>query len=229
MKVLVVEDEEKIASFVVKGLAAAGYEAEHVATGTEAIERAHEADVMVLDLGLPDVDGIDVIRKIRERDLETQVIVLTARAELGDRVQGLELGADDYLVKPFAFEELLARIRARVRTIEQVERRHLHADGIRMDLLERTVSVDGRRVDLSTRQFELLEVFLRAGNGVLTRERILDQVWGLSFDPGTNIVDVYVGYLRRKIGQHRIETVRNQGYRLAPGGSVQATVPESSH
>jgi two-component system copper resistance phosphate regulon response regulator CusR len=229
MKVLVVEDEEKIASFVVKGLAAAGYEAEHVATGTEAIERAHEADVMVLDLGLPDVDGIDVLRRIRERDLETQVIVLTARAELGDRVQGLELGADDYLVKPFAFEELLARIRARVRTIEQVERRHLLVDGIRMDLLERTVSVDGRRVDLSTRQFELLEVFLRAGNGVLTRERILDQVWGLSFDPGTNIVDVYVGYLRRKIGPHRIETVRNKGYRLAPGGSVQATAPGSSH
>jgi DNA-binding response OmpR family regulator len=216
VKVLVVEDEDKIASFVVKGLAAVGYETEHVATGAEAIERAPEADVMVLDLGLPDIDGIDVLRRIRERDLETQVIVLTARAELGDRVQGLELGADDYLVKPFAFEELLARIRARIRTIEQVERRHLHVDAIRMDLLERTVSVEGRRVDLSSRQFELLEVFLRAGNGVLSREQLLEQVWGLPFDPGTNIVDVYVGYLRRKIGAHRIETVRNQGYRLAP-------------
>ena len=220
MKVLVVEDEQKIASFVVKGLAAAGYEAEHVTTGAEAIERAAEADVMVLDLGLPDVDGTDVLRRIRERDLETQVIVLTARAELGDRVQGLELGADDYLVKPFAFEELLARIRARVRTLEQVERRHLHIDGIRMDLLERTVSVDGRRVDLSARQFELLEVFLRAGSAVLSREELLEQVWGLEFDPGTNVVDVYVGYLRRKIGAQRIETVRNRGYRLWSDGST---------
>ena len=216
MKVLVVEDEGKIASFIVKGLSGAGYETEHVTTGGEAIERAAGADVMVLDLGLPDTDGLDVIRAIRERDLETQVIVLTARAELADRVQGLELGADDYLVKPFAFEELLARIRARVRTLEQVERRHLAFDGIRMDLLERKVSVGGRQVELSGRQFELLEVFLRAPGEILDRERLLEQVWGLAFDPGTNVVDVYVGYLRRKIGAARIETVRNHGYRLRP-------------
>jgi DNA-binding response OmpR family regulator len=214
MKVLVVEDEEKIASFIVKGLSGAGYETERVATGAEAIVRAADADVMVLDLGLPDLDGIDVLSRIREQDLETQVIVLTARAELTDRVHGLERGADDYLVKPFAFEELLARIRARVRSLEQVERRHLNADGIRMDLLERKVSVDGRQVDLSARQFDLLEVFLRSGGEVLTRDRLLEQVWGLDFDPGTNIVDVYVGYLRRKIGAQRIETVRNRGYRL---------------
>jgi DNA-binding response OmpR family regulator len=216
MKVLVVEDEGKIASFIVKGLSSAGYETEHVTTGGEAVERAADADVMVLDLGLPDTDGLDVIRAIRERDLETQVIVLTARAELTDRVLGLELGADDYLVKPFAFEELLARIRARVRTLEQVERRHLAFDGIRMDLLERNVSVGGRRVELPARQFELLEVFLRAPGEVLDREQLLEQVWGLAFDPGTNIVDVYVGYLRRKIGAARIETVRNHGYRLRP-------------
>jgi DNA-binding response OmpR family regulator len=216
MKVLVVEDEGKIASFIVKGLSGAGYETEHVTTGGEAVERAADADVMILDLGLPDTDGLDVIRAIRERDLETQVIVLTARAELTDRVLGLELGADDYLVKPFAFEELLARIRARVRTLEQVERRHLAFDGIRMDLLERNVSVGGRRVELPARQFELLEVFLRAPGEVLDREQLLEQVWGLAFDPGTNIVDVYVGYLRRKIGAARIETVRNHGYRLRP-------------
>jgi DNA-binding response OmpR family regulator len=215
MKVLVVEDEEKIASFIVKGLAGAGYETEHVGTGAEAIERAPEADVMVLDLGLPDLDGLDVIRRVREQNLETQVICLTARAELADRVHGLEQGADDYLVKPFAFEELLARIRARVRSFEQVERRHLSADGIRMDLLDRKVSVDGRRVEFSARQFELLEVFLRSGGAILTREQLLEQVWGLAFDPGTNIVDVYVGYLRRKIGADRIQTVRNQGYRLS--------------
>ena len=217
MKVLVVEDEAKIASFIVKGLVGAGYETEHVGTGAEAIERVPDADVMVLDLGLPDLDGIEVLRRIRERDLETQVIVLTARAELADRVDGLERGADDYLVKPFAFEELLARIRARVRSLEQVERRHLSLDSIRMDLLDRKVSVDGRRVDLSARQFALLEVFLRSGGEVLTRDRLLEQVWGLDFDPGTNVVDVYVGYLRKKIGADRIETVRNRGYRFRVG------------
>lgn len=214
MKVLVVEDEDKIASFIVKGLAGAGYETEHVRTGAEAMTRASDADVIVLDLGLPDMDGIDVLGQIRAEDLDTQVIVLTARAELADRVQGLEGGADDYLVKPFAFEELLARIRARARTVEQVERRHVSADGIRMDLLERTVSVDGRRVDLSARQFELLEVLLRAAGQVLSRRQLLEQVWGFSFDPGTNVVDVYVGYLRKKLGPERIETVRNRGYRL---------------
>jgi two-component system, OmpR family, copper resistance phosphate regulon response regulator CusR len=214
MKVLVVEDEERIASFVVKGLTTVGYETEHVTTGAEALERAATADVIVLDLGLPDVDGMEVLRRIRRDGLDAQVIVLTARAELDDRIEGLELGADDYLVKPFAFEELLARIRARVRSLEQVERRHLRFDGIRMDLLERRVSVDGRAVDLSARQFELLEVLLRAEGDVLSREQLLEQVWGLEFDPGTNVVDVYIGYLRRKIGPERIETVRTRGYRL---------------
>ncbi len=220
MRILVVEDEEKIASFIVKGLAAAGYDAEHVTTGAAALERVAAADVMVLDLGLPDLDGIDVIEQLRGNGVDTQIIVLTARAELADRVTGLEHGADDYLVKPFAFEELLARIRARVRAIELVARRHLLVDGIRMDLLERKVSVDGRPVGLPARQFELLEVFLRAPGELLTREWLLAQVWGLAFDPGTNVVDVYVGYLRKKIGSARIETVRNGGYRLVARPSV---------
>ncbi len=220
MKVLVVEDEAKIASFIVKGLTAAGYEAQHVSTGTEAIAAAPHADVVVLDLGLPDVDGVDVLEKMRAGGVEAQVIVLTARGEIADRVDGLERGADDYLTKPFAFEELLARIRARVRTLEQVERRDLAACGIRMDLLERRVSVDGRTVELSARQFGLLEVFLRAPGRVLTREHLLAQVWGIDFDPGTNVVDVYVGYLRRKVGPDRIETVRSQGYRLCEEGAV---------
>ena len=214
MKVLVVEDEAKIASFIVKGLAAAAYDVEHVMTGAAALERAAAADVMVLDLGLPDLDGIDVIEQLRGDGVDTQIIVLTARAELADRVTGLEHGADDYLVKPFAFEELLARIRARVRAIELVGRRHLLVDGIRMDLLERKVTVHGRPVGLPARQFDLLEVFLRAPGELLTRERLLAQVWGLAFAPGTNVVDVYVGYLRRKIGPGRIQTVRNGGYRL---------------
>ena len=224
MRVLVVEDEAKIASFIVKGLAAAGYDAEHVTTGAEALERAAAADVMVLDLGLPDLDGIDVIEQLRGDGVDTQIIVLTARAELADRVTGLEHGADDYLVKPFAFEELLARIRARVRAIELVARRHLLVDGIRMDLLERKVSVDGRPVGLPARQFELLEVFLRAPGELLTREWLLAQVWGLAFDPGTNVVDVYVGYLRKKIGPARIETVRNGGYRLVARSTARRVV-----
>jgi DNA-binding response OmpR family regulator len=228
MKVLVVEDEARIASFVVKGLTAAGYQTDHVTTGGEAIRHATDADVIVLDLGLPDVDGMDVLRRIREDGLDAQVIVLTARAELDDRVEGLELGADDYLVKPFAFEELLARIRARVRSLEQVERRHLRYDGIRMDLLDRRVSVDGRLVELSARQFELLEVLLRAEGAVLSRDELLEHVWGLPFDPGTNVVDVYIGYLRRKIGPERIETVRTRGYRLVPagGGGVPPAPPD---
>jgi len=220
MKVLVVEDEARIASFVTKGLEAAGYETEHVETGAAAVERASNADVIVLDLGLPDIDGIEVLERIRADGLDAQVIVLTARAELDDRVEGLERGADDYLVKPFAFEELLARIRARVRSLEEVERRHLRFDGIRMDLLDRRVSIDGRLVDLSARQFEVLEVLVRAGGEVLSREQLLERVWGLAFDPGTNVVDVYIGYLRRKIGSERIQTVRTRGYRLVDVGAT---------
>jgi two-component system copper resistance phosphate regulon response regulator CusR len=225
VKVLVVEDETKIASFIMKGLAGAGYETEHVTRGRDALERVAGADLIVLDLGLPDLDGIEVLRRIRGDGLDTQVIVLTARAELADRVEGLELGADDYLVKPFAFEELLARIRARVRSMEQVERRHLRFDGIRMDLLDRSVSIDGRLIELSARQFELLEVLVRAEGRVLSREQLLQQVWGLAFDPGTNVVDVYIGYLRRKIGPERIETVRTRGYRLVDTGSAPGTPP----
>jgi DNA-binding response OmpR family regulator len=225
MRILVVEDEERIASFVVKGLTAAGYETDRVATGAAALERSATADVIVLDLGLPDIDGMEVLRRVRRDGLDAQVIVLTARAELDDRVEGLEHGADDYLVKPFAFEELLARIRARVRSLEQVERRHLRFDGIRMDLLERRVSVDGRAVDLSARQFELLEVLLRAEGAVRSREQLLEQVWGFEFDPGTNVVDVYIGYLRRKIGPDRIETVRTRGYRLVSGATGTPPAP----
>jgi two-component system copper resistance phosphate regulon response regulator CusR len=225
MKVLVVEDEARIASFIEKGLAAAGYETEHVTTGNEAIARSTGVDVVVLDLGLPDVDGMEVLRRIRADGLDVQVIVLTARAELADRVEGLEGGADDYLVKPFAFEELLARIRARVRSLEESERRHLRFDGIRMDLLDRRVSVDGTPVELSARQFELLEVLIRAEGGILSREQLLEQVWGIPFDPGTNIVDVYIGYLRRKIGADRIETVRTRGYRLVGGATGAQPAP----
>jgi DNA-binding response OmpR family regulator len=146
------------------------------------------------------------------------VIVLTARDGVDDRVDGLEAGADDYLVKPFAFEELLARVRARVRARDQQPDRILRWGAVRMDRLARRVTVDGHRIDLSGREFELLEAFLQQPSEVHTREALLSSVWGLGFDPRSNLVDVYVRYLRRKLGPGRIETVKGAGYRLAPDG-----------
>jgi DNA-binding response OmpR family regulator len=217
MRVLLVEDEDRIASFVVKGLAAHGYEVERVSNGADALRRAPDADLAILDLGLPDIDGLDVLSALRSSAIDVQVIVLTARGDVDDRVRGLERGADDYLSKPFAFEELLARIRARVRTLEQGGRRQLAHHGVRMDLLRREVTVDGRRVELSAREFELLQAFLREPSQTLSRETLLSHVWGLEFDPRSNLVEVYVRYLRKKLGSGRIVTVKGLGYRLAGG------------
>ena len=216
MRILVVEDEQRIAAFIVKGLTRQGYEVEHVRTGHEALQRAGRCDVVILDLGLPDVDGLHVLTALRAAQEDVQVIVLTARSGVDDRVEGLEAGADDYLSKPFAFEELLARIRARVRTLEQRHRSVLRWGSLQMDLLARRVSVDGRRVDLSAREFALLEALLRRPSETHTRESLLANVWGLAFDPRSNLVDVYVRYLRRKLGRDRIQTVKGAGYRLAP-------------
>jgi DNA-binding response OmpR family regulator len=229
MKILLVEDEARIASFVMKGLAAHGYEVEHVTTGADALRRVSETDVAILDLGLPDMDGLDLLPALRSSSTDVQVIVLTARGDVDDRVRGLELGADDYLSKPFAFEELLARVRARIRTLEQGERRQLAHAGVRMDLLRREVAVDGRRVELSAREFDLLQAFLREPARTLSRETLLSQVWGLEFDPRSNLVEVYVRYLRRKLGRGRILTVKGHGYRLAdttPRGG-EASLPEN--
>ena len=219
MKILVVEDEERIATFLVKGLSREGYDLEHVKTGRDALERAGGSDLVILDLGLPDVDGLDVLTSLRAEREDVQVIVLTARDGVDDRVEGLEAGADDYLVKPFAFEELLARIRARVRAMDQQRHRILRWGAVRMDRLARRVTVDGRRIDLSAREFELLEAFLHQPSEIHTREALLASVWGLGFDPRSNLVDVYVRYLRRKLGSGRIETVKGFGYRLAPDGA----------
>jgi DNA-binding response OmpR family regulator len=216
MNVLLVEDEERIASFLRKGLARHGYDVTVASTGREGIERAAAADVVILDLGLPDMDGLDVLSALRIAEVGAQVIVLTARGDVDDRVEGLERGADDYLAKPFAFEELLARIRARVRTLEERERRVLaHAD-VRMDLLRRRVTVEDVPVALSGREFALLEAFLRDPAAILSRSALLSRVWGLEFDPRSNLVEVYVRTLRKKLGADRIETVKGRGYRLAP-------------
>ena len=218
MRILVVEDEARIASFLVKGLGAAGYAVEHVGTGADALAKAVHGDfqLLILDLRLPDMDGFDVLAAVRARGDQTPVIVLTARGDVHDRVRGLDLGADDYVTKPFAFDELLARVRARLRDSGRPPASDLgvlETPGLRLDVRTRRVDVDGQEVTLTAREFALLETFMRHTSQVLSREQLLSQVWGYDFDPGTNVVDVYVGYLRKKIGA-RVETVRGMGYRL---------------
>jgi DNA-binding response OmpR family regulator len=218
VKLLVVEDEARVASFLVKGLRAHGYGVEWVSTGREALRRAADADVslVILDLGLPDLDGLEVLESLRERGGTVPVLVLSARGRVNDRVKGLDLGADDYLAKPFAFEELLARIRANLRPRADVPPGVLRVGGITVDLLRREVTADGRTFSLSAREFALLQAFAENPRRVLSRQELLSMAWGIDFDPGTNLVDVYVGYLRRKLGEPFIETVRGAGYRLCP-------------
>jgi DNA-binding response OmpR family regulator len=213
MKILVVEDEDRIASFLEKGLSAQGFLVERAASGIAALSMGSDQDLTILDLGLPDVDGLDVLKHWRDTGNQVPVIILTARDKLDDRVRGLNLGADDYLPKPFAMDELLARVRARLRG-RNSSPATLEAGGVRLDLLTREASVGGRMIDLPPREFELLEEFVRHPNQVLARERLLSHVWKLDFDPRSNLVDVYVGYLRRKVGEAFIETVRGAGYRF---------------
>lgn len=216
MNLLVVEDEERIASFLAKGLRAHGYSVEWVSSGREALLRVTEADIslVILDLGLPDLDGLEVLEGLRERGATVPVLVLSARGRVDDRVKGLNLGADDYLAKPFAFEELLARIRANLRPRTTVSPGVLRVGGIRVDVLQREVTIDGRPVSLSAREFSLLKAFVGHPLQVLSRQELLSMAWGMNFDPRTNLVDVYVGYLRRKLGEAVIETVRGAGYCL---------------
>jgi DNA-binding response OmpR family regulator len=215
MRLLVVEDETRIATFLVKGLTAAGYAVDLTSTVAQALELIAENEfaLVVLDRRLPDGDGLDVLRAIRARGEDLSVIVLTARGEIEDRVEGLDLGADDYLTKPFAFEELLARVRARLRG-GSAQASVLASGEIELDLRTRRARGFVGEVDLTQREFTLLETFLRHRGQVLSREQLLSQVWGMDFDPGSNLVDVYVGYLRRKLGEGSIETVRGAGYRL---------------
>ncbi|WP_261565129.1 response regulator transcription factor [Frankia gtarii] len=219
-RVLIAEDERRITSFVEKGLRANGLVPVCVPDGASALAVAMsgEVDLLVLDLGLPDMDGFTVLRRLREAGLTLPVVVLTARDGVRDTVAALEGGADDYMSKPFRFEELLARIRLRLRL--RVDRGPeptvLRAGDLALDLRTRRADVDGRTVDLTAREFVLMETFLRHPGHVLAREQLLSAVWGYDYDPGSNIVDVYVGYLRRKVGAERISTVRGMGYRLEP-------------
>ena len=222
MKLLVVEDEQRVASFLVKGLRANGYGVEWVSTGRDALRRAMDADVslVILDLGLPDLDGLEVLESLRKRGAAVPVLVLSARGRVNDRVKGLDLGADDYLAKPFAFEELLARIRANLRPRADASAGVLRAGGISVDQVRHEATVGGRTFSLSTREFALLQAFVGHPSQVLSRQELLSMAWDTDFDPGTNLVDVYVGYLRRKLGEALIETVRGSGYRLRLDGRL---------
>lgn len=217
--ILIIEDEARIAGFIAKGLKAAGFTSHATASGVEGATLAVHGnfDMVILDVGLPDIDGFEVLERIRGQGVSVPVIMLTARSSVEDRVAGLEGGADDYMPKPFSFEELLARIRLRLRAENpqgSQSATQLSHNGLVLDFRTRKAQVDGEWVDLSAREFTLAETFLRNPGQVLSREQLLSNVWGFDFDPGSNVVDVYVRYLRRKLGAERIETVRGVGYRL---------------
>jgi DNA-binding response OmpR family regulator len=215
-RILIAEDEERLASFLEKGLRSSGFATTVVADGPRATALAtdDEFDLLILDLGLPGKDGLAVLRDLRRDEQRLPVIILTARDDPTDKVEGLEAGADDYLAKPFHFEELLARVRARLRGGRSQQDRSLQVGGVSLDLRTRWASAEGETIELSAREFELLRTFLEHPNQVLTREQLLSHVWGYDYDPGSNVVDVYVGYLRRKLGGNRFETVRGVGYRF---------------
>jgi DNA-binding response OmpR family regulator len=218
MKILVIEDEERIASFLHKGLTAHGYAVDWASTGQDGLRRGMEPDIslVILDLKLPDLDGLEVLARLRARGAVVPVLILSARGRVDDRVRGLDVGADDYLGKPFAFEELLARVKARLRP-RAVPTGVLRSGGISLDVVRREVTAGGRTVTLSTREFSLAQAFLMHPGQALSRQELLSMAWDMDFDPQTNLVDVYVGYLRRKLGETVIETVRGTGYRLRDG------------
>jgi two-component system, OmpR family, copper resistance phosphate regulon response regulator CusR len=216
-RILIAEDEARIASFIVKGLIADGHTATVATNGNEALAagRSGAFDLIVLDLGLPGRDGLSVLQELRSEAIEIPVIILTARDSIDDLVGGLDSGADDYIAKPFRFDELLARIRSRLRESRRPQQTTLQHGDVVVDLATRRVERAGKSVELTAREFLLIETFLTHPGQVLSRQQLLSRVWGYDFDGGSNVVDVYVGYLRRKLGTDIIATVRGVGYRLA--------------
>jgi DNA-binding response OmpR family regulator len=217
-RILIVEDEARIAEFVERGLAEQGHATTWAADGASAVVAADgdHVDLVVLDLGLPDLDGTEVLRQIRGRGETMPIIVLTARDEVDTIVTVLDLGANDYLRKPFAIDELLARIRVRLREgAGAVPSSVLSAGGVELDLRTRRATVDGAVVELSAKEFQLACVFLEHPDQVLSKTQLLDRAWDYDFSPDSNVVEVYVNYLRKKLGRQRITTVRGAGYRFA--------------
>ncbi len=222
MRVLIVEDDPGTARFICQGLSEAGYAVDAASDGQEGLDYALAApyDLIILDILLPRMDGLRLLRELRERGIRTPILVLTARDTIEDRVRGLDSGADDYLIKPFAFSELLARVRALLRRPPLQNEPVLRIDDLEMDTVRREVRRAGRRIDLTPREFSLLEYLMRHPNQVLTRTQIAEHIWNFDFFAESNVVDVYIGYLRRKIDQGfarpLIHTVRGVGYRIGP-------------
>lgn len=217
-RILIAEDEPRIAAFLKKGLQANGLTTTVAKDGSEAVLIANSKnfDLLILDIGLPGKDGWAVLEELRGQGEQLPIIILTARDDVSDKVAGLEGGADDYVTKPFRFEELLARVRARLRDRLPSDKKEmvLKVGNIILDLRTRSCRVGDRQVELSAREFRLVETFLRHPKQLMSREQLLSYGWGYDYDPGSNIVDVYVGYLRKKLGDSLIETVRGMGYRL---------------
>ena len=220
-QILIVEDEARIAAFIEKGLKAKGYNTTVAEDGESALALALSVsfDLALLDLGLPEKDGLTVLEELRGQGLNFPVIILTARDDVMDKVAGLKGGADDYMTKPFSFAELLARIEVRLRqpvnnSPQTQSKMQLQRGNMTLDLRTRKIHIGDRILELPAREFTMAEVFFRHPDQVMTRQQLLDLVWGYDYDPGSNIVDVYVGYLRKKLGNKCIETVRGMGYRL---------------
>ena len=224
MKVLLVEDEEKIADFVCAGLSTRGFSVTHCTNGNEGLAQAGcgNFDVVVLDIMLPGRDGLSVLKAMRSNAITTPVMLLTARNELGDRIEGLNLGADDYLAKPFFVEELAARLKALQRRLDGDRQNTLQVGSLKLDRIARGASCGGTTIELTTREFNLLEYLMRSAGEVFTRSQILQHVWGYDFDPSTNVVDVCIKRIRAKIAELPlagdaltcIEAVRGTGYRF---------------
>lgn len=216
MRLLVVEDDQRLSRFLVRVFVEEGWVADACARGDEAIRQASSGlyDVLVLDWMLPDIDGVSVCRELRGRAVRTPILMLTARGDLGEKVIGLEAGADDYLIKPFEIDELLARIRALVRRSSGFPA--LRMGAVEIDPLGRTVRLEQKPIQLTSREYALLLHLVQHKEKVVTRTQLLVHIWGLSFDPGSNLVDVHMSRLRQKLGGHAtmIETVRGVGYRL---------------
>jgi DNA-binding response OmpR family regulator len=213
-RILIAEDDALISSFIEKGLRARGYSTQVVEDGQEAtrLGLSEAFDLLILDMALPGRDGFEVLQRMRAKGQRLPVIVLTGRPELRDAVQCLDDGADDYMTKPFRFEELLARVRARLRAPRTPELTVLEVGDVRLDLRSRRATVDGRVIDLTAREFALLELFMHNHDQVLSRSQILSHVWGYTAEPGTNVVNVYVSALRKKLGSDTIESLRGIGY-----------------